>query len=64
MSEWMGRHLAVTCLPTSDRSSIGALEVEVLWRLDPPFNLQHMIATPLRRTIRERRVAIRSRRRF
>jgi hypothetical protein len=48
LSEWMRAHLSVAVHPHDDRDTLEGLERELLGRLDPPLNLRHMAATPLR----------------
>jgi hypothetical protein len=55
LSAWMKRHLSVAVCACSDRDSLEGLEREVLARLDPPLNLMHMQATPVRTRLSELR---------
>jgi len=55
LSEWMREHLCVAVHPYDDRDTLAELEHAVLERLDPPLNLRHMQATPVRRRLSELR---------
>lgn len=55
LSEWMLAHLSVSWWSTEDRDSLGQLEESVLLCLDPPFNLDHMGSTDIRKALRGRR---------
>ncbi len=55
LTEWMRAHLSVAVHPHDDRDTLGGLEHALLERLDPPLNLSHMEATPLRARIAELR---------
>jgi hypothetical protein len=52
---WMINHLRVLALPYTDADTLGRLEELVLQRIDPPFNLKGMSATPTRTRITELR---------
>jgi hypothetical protein len=57
LSAWMGEHLRVSAVVYPDRDSLAEVERSVLTALDPPLNLVHMPATPLRVQLRSRRAA-------
>ena len=58
LTRWMHAHLRLVTVTYEDRDSLGRLEREVLARLDPPLNLQHMKPTQIRRRLKELRRAI------
>ncbi|WP_410506784.1 DUF6884 domain-containing protein [Mycobacterium sp. 29Ha] len=58
LTRWMHNHLRLVTIPFDDRDSLGRLEREVLAKLDPPLNLQHMNATAIRRRLKQLRRAI------
>jgi hypothetical protein len=58
LSEWMREHLCVAVHPYDDRDTLAGLEHAVLERLDPPLNLRHMQATPVRKRLTELRQRI------
>ena len=55
LSAWMRTHHSVGVNPLAERGSIGALEEDVVCRLDPPLNLQHCEPSPLRETLKKLR---------
>ena len=55
LTEWMREHLSIAVHPHDDRDSLAGLEHAVLQRLDPPLNLGHMAATPVRERLTELR---------
>lgn len=55
LTAWMHRHLRVVPLGGLNPHDLGALEKAVLERLDPPFNLRDVPATPVRTALRTRR---------
>ncbi|MBX7435453.1 hypothetical protein JDV09_25655 [Mycobacterium sp. Y57] len=58
VTRWMNDHMRVVTTPYDDRDTLGQIEKRVLEALDPPLNLQGMQPTPLRRTLRELRIAV------
>lgn len=61
LTRWMYLHLRVAALVIDDASALGRYEMRVLQVLDPPLNLRHMPATPLRRELGRLRAGVRSR---
>jgi hypothetical protein len=55
LTEWMREHLSVAVHPHDDRDSLEGLEAECLRMFDPPLNLRHMLATPLRARVTDLR---------
>ncbi len=55
LTEWMRAHLSVAVHPHDDRATLRGLELAVLERLDPPLNLSHMEAAPMRGRVAELR---------
>ncbi len=48
VSAWIAEHLKVAIAPYDDRDTLGAIEEEVLTRLDPPLNLGHCLPSDAR----------------
>jgi hypothetical protein len=48
VSAWIADHLRVAIAPYDDRDSLGAVEAEVVARLDPPLNLGHCLPSEAR----------------
>ncbi|HLC04794.1 MAG TPA: hypothetical protein VJK02_17300 [Anaerolineales bacterium] len=51
LTEWIKEHLEVAVFPFEDRDALNDLEINVLRRLDPPLNLNHVIRTDVRRRL-------------
>lgn len=48
LTAWMHEHLRVIAILYADRDTLGRLEGDVLWMLDPPLNLDKVAKTELR----------------
>jgi hypothetical protein len=59
VSAWMRCHLRIAIVPFDDRAELARLERAVLARLDPPFNLDGMPASPTRARLSDLRSALR-----
>jgi hypothetical protein len=55
LTAWMTSHLNILAVPYADADALGRLEELVLQRINPPFNLKGMPATPIRARIAELR---------
>ena len=55
LTSWMFAHLRVVPAPTTDRYTLSSLERDVVQAMDPPLNLDHVGASPVRVRLRELR---------
>jgi len=55
LTAWMYGHLSVAVYSHEDRDTLSSLEHVMLQRLNPPLNLSHMSATPVRARLSELR---------
>jgi len=58
VSVWVAQHLTVSTFLVPDRDALAALEAEVVHRLDPPLNVDHMPASPVRERIAQLRARL------
>lgn len=58
LTSWMHAHLRLNLHPVEDRDLLGALEHQVLARLDPPLNLDGMKRTAVRVEVSRRRAQL------
>jgi hypothetical protein len=58
VSAWIRCHLRIAIAPFDDRAALTRLERAVLARLDPPFNLDGMLASPTRAKLSQLRSAL------
>jgi len=51
LTEWIKEHLEIAVFPFEDRETLNDLEINVLRRLDPTLNLNHVPHTDVRRRL-------------
>jgi hypothetical protein len=52
LTTWMHDHLRLAVYPIADAAAVGAAEDALLEHLDPPLNLEGMVDTPTRASLR------------
>ncbi len=55
LSAWMADHIRVSIQPYLDRETLGEMEQAILTQLDPPFNLDGMAPSEVRRKVAAQR---------
>lgn len=58
LTAWIAEHLEIVIAPFGDRSTLAAVEHDVLQLLDPPLNLDQMPPTPVRARLKALRAEL------